>query len=235
MGNDGGSIPTRRELVKEAARNPTSAEAKEKALEQLTYQWSTCLLSQKKLQEPVVSDGLGRMFNKDAVFKYLLPENLRPADNPSEIARSEQERVVGTTISSLKDVVELKFETEDDRWICPITQKVLGPNIKATYIVPCGHVFADSAVREIESSTCLKCNDPFEPENAIPISSQVPEDIERLSARLVDLKKRGLSHSLKSVSKKRKKDTKEKEAPKKKVALVKGTNNDFMTRGYTIK
>jgi hypothetical protein len=71
MGNDGGSIPKRRELVKEAARNPTSAEQKETQQEQQHWLWTTDPITNEALQEPVVSDCNGRLYKKESVLKVL--------------------------------------------------------------------------------------------------------------------------------------------------------------------
>ena len=66
---------------------------------------------------------------------------------------------------SLRDVVEVKFttadydkekgDTEDRKWACPMTNRALGPGVKAVYLVPCGHVFLESAVRELVGKECL--------------------------------------------------------------------------------
>lgn len=68
MGADGGSIPTRRELVK------TKSSRTEKADQNVqTYtHWYLCALSRAPLQIPVVSCMLGRLYNKDAVLRFLL-------------------------------------------------------------------------------------------------------------------------------------------------------------------
>lgn len=80
------------------------------------------------------------------------------ADSKADISR----------IGSLKDVVEVKFcseEISDPRsaqrsvssmWICPTTNKTLGPGVKAIYLVPCGHAFSESAVKEIAGDFCLQ-------------------------------------------------------------------------------
>ena len=77
MGNDGGSIPKRRELVKEAAKALTTTQAKEQLTEQQEYAWSTCPLSRKPLATPVVSDAAGTLYNKDSVIEFLLKEDGR--------------------------------------------------------------------------------------------------------------------------------------------------------------
>ena len=160
------SIPKRRELVKEAARLPTSAEIKESQHEQQEYQWTTCPLSHQPLKQPVVSDSAGILYNKDAILEFLLPQG----DEATETSKVDNEEVLGGRVRSLRDVVEVKFGVEQDeagksdgkaglkksKWICPITNKVLGPGVRAVYLVPCGHAFLESTVREIQGETCLQ-------------------------------------------------------------------------------
>lgn len=158
------SIPKRRELVKEAARAQTASEAKESQQEQHSHRWTTCALSQKPLQAPVVSDYMGMLYNKDAILEYLLPAE----DAAAQTAKADAAKVLGGRVAGLKDVLEVKFqddsEAENDKagptkgvtWVCPITNKRLGPGIKAAYIVPCGHAFSEIALKEVAELVCLQ-------------------------------------------------------------------------------
>jgi hypothetical protein len=149
MGNDGGSIPTRRELVKNAARNPNNSELKATQLEAQTHAWTYCPLSNRPLAEPIVSDCAGTLYNKDAILEQLLPKD---DDIPASIIK-EKEDILQGRVKGLRDVVEVKFtvvrEGKDEKKICPITSKELGPNTKAVYLVPCGHAFSEVAIRDI--------------------------------------------------------------------------------------
>jgi hypothetical protein len=213
MGNDGGSIPTRRELVKEAAKNPSAAQVKESQHEQQEYQWTTDPISRQPLEPPVVSDSSGKLYNKATILEYLV-----------EGARKEEaERETNGAVKSLKDVVEVKFELDSDvsadsqqdkdvkskkaAWKCPITGDRLGPGSKAVYIVPCGHAFSGAAIKEVAGEKCLTCDIEYASNDIIPINSVLDTDIARLSLRAKTLQEKGLSHSLKkaSGSKKRKK------------------------------
>jgi Rtf2 RING-finger len=158
------SIPTRRELVKEAARDPTTTELKEILTEKQEYFWTTCPVSQKPLTTPVVSDSSGKLYNKDAILEFLLPSDDGAA------SKGESEEVLQGRVRSLRDIVDLKFEIDGDasperrngevrvrreRWVCPITRRELGPGVKAVYLIPCGHVFDESAVKEVPGNNCL--------------------------------------------------------------------------------
>lgn len=209
MGNDGGSIPTRRELVKNAARNPNTSELKATQLEAQTHAWTWCPLSNRPLTTPVVSDCAGTLYNKDAIIEQLLPKD---DDVPASVIK-EKEDVLQGRVKGLRDIVEVKFavskDGKDEKWVCPITSKELGPSTKAVYLVPCGHAFSEAAIREVAGETCVECNEPYTAENIIPIIPLAKEDIAKLAARAAKLKEVGLTHSLKKApgGKKRKKHT----------------------------
>lgn len=200
MGNDGGSIPTRRELVKEAARSLNTTEVKAKQKEALAHRWKECPLSHKPLARPVVSDSAGNLYNKDAVLQYLLP------GEASTLEKDECQKFVQGRITGLKDVVELQFELDPqqnagaERWICPITTKALGPSVKAAYLIPCGHVFSQEAVREMKTDKCLQCDQAYESRDLIPILPTTETEQTALMARMEALATLGLAHSLKKAS-----------------------------------
>lgn len=159
MGNDGGSIPTRRELVKSSAAALSTTQVKEIQTEQQEHYWSTCALSHQQLRLPVVSDALGTLYNKDEVLDYLLDVG----KEGGEVDKGELEKrgeAFKDRLRSLRDVVEMQFQTEgaggSQRWVCPVTGKVLGPGTRAAYLVPCGHAFADSVFKEMPGDVCLQ-------------------------------------------------------------------------------
>ncbi|CAD6567590.1 MAG: hypothetical protein ASARMPREDX12_000544 [Alectoria sarmentosa] len=211
MGNDGGSIPTRRELVKSSAAALSTTQVKEIQTEQQEHYWSTCALSHQELSHPIVSDALGTLYNKDAVLDYLLDVG----KEGGEMEKGELEKrgeAFKDRLRGLRDVVEVRFQTEgpggNQRWVCPVTGKVLGPGTRAAYLVPCGHAFAESVFKEMPGDVCLQCNEPYTVENIIPILPASSTDKDRLEQRIAVLKSQGLTHSLKkapSAGKKRKK------------------------------
>ncbi|OAA35827.1 DUF602 domain-containing protein [Beauveria brongniartii RCEF 3172] len=209
MGNDGGSIPKRRELVKNAARTPTVSELKAIILESLGHAWSHCALSDAPLDmETAVSDASGRLYNYEAVLKHLTA-----TDESADAAPTL------TMIRSLRDIVKLKFTHRGEKYICPVSLKQLGPGTRSVYLVPCGHAFAEVVVTEITEDFCPECSEPFERENAITILPTTEKDIEHLVKRMDDLKSRGLCHSLK-------KDRSEKMKKKRKGGDISQDNRD---------
>ena len=101
MGNDGGSIPTRRELVKEPTRTKTTSEVKSASTASSEYHWTYCPLSKRHLAPPILSDALGRLFNKDAVIEWLITP---------EVFGDGEEVMKSAGVKGLKDLVEVKFE-----------------------------------------------------------------------------------------------------------------------------
>lgn len=213
MGNDGGSIPTRRELVKEAARNKTTTELKETQAEQQEYYWTTDPITNEPLEEPIVSDANGRLYRKESVLKLLTGDE--------GVNVEEAERATMGAIRTLKDVVEVRFtvDTEGGRseeraangakrnmWVCPVTNKPLGPGSKAVYIVPCGHAFSGVAIKEVAEEKCLTCGAAYAPNDVVPIIPTSEEEIARLALRMKTLKEKGLTHSLKKGKKRKARD-----------------------------
>ncbi|KAF4591347.1 DUF602 domain-containing protein [Ophiocordyceps camponoti-floridani] len=225
MGNDGGSIPKRRELVKNASRAPTVSELKATALESLTHAWSHCALSDEPLDlESVVSDWRGRLYNYEALLNGLIP-----SDEPAHVTPAS------LGVASLRDVVKLKFSKSGDKWACPISMKEMGPATKAVYLVPCGHVFAEVAIAEIHEETCPECEAPFDRQNVIAILPSTEKDTQRLEKRSEDLKAKGLSHGLKKErpeKKKKRKGAESKEASENQ--QTGGATKDVKKRGREV-
>ncbi|KAI3398390.1 hypothetical protein diail_9482 [Diaporthe ilicicola] len=217
MGNDGGSIPKRRELVKEAARALTVSELKANALESLSHSWTQDPLSSEHLDmENVASDWRGRLYNYESILQGLVPSHDDEAEE--EKANGNDMTFASTGIRSLRDIVRLKFKRhkpagskEKEIWACPVSLKELGPATKAVYIVPCGHVFAEVAIKEItdQEHNCPECSEPFEAQDVLPILPTEEADLEKVTKRMEDLRAKGLTHS-------KKKDKKDKSDKKKK-------------------
>ncbi|PSR84347.1 Rtf2 RING-finger-domain-containing protein [Coniella lustricola] len=216
MGNDGGSIPKRRELVKEAARNPTVSELKATALESLSHAWTYDPLSSEPLDmENVASDWRGRLYNYESILKGLIPSEVDP--EAEDKANGNDMTFSSTGIKSLRDIVRLNFKRykpadakSKEIWACPVSLKELGPATKAVYIVPCGHVFADVAIKEItdQEHNCPECSGPFEDQDIIPILPIEETELARLSKRMENLRAQGLTHSRKADKSNKKKKRK---------------------------
>lgn len=96
MGCDGGTIPTRDELVK-TKKKP---EQKDKDSVRL-YKWQHCHLSQQKLTKPIVACELGFLYNKEVIIEKLLDSKANKD--------ATQKNDIGSHIRSLKDIRELQL------------------------------------------------------------------------------------------------------------------------------
>ena len=103
MGCDGGTIPTRDELVR-TKQNP---ERKDRNSVR-EYRWQYCHLTQQKLTQPIVSCQLGRLYNKEAIVKMLLKRKNVAGDTDED--EPILDSAVVDHIRTLKDVRELKLE-----------------------------------------------------------------------------------------------------------------------------
>ena len=175
MGNDGGSIPKRRELVKEAARLPSTTELKEARAESQEHAWTHCALSSRPLAAPIVSDAVGKLYNKDSVLEFLLAEE-------GSAEKVEGEKILAGRVKGLKDVVEVKFSKDESdkegkkegaKWVCPVTRMEMGPRAQAVYVVPCGHAFAGSVVREVKDGVCVEVGFRLFPSPILALSSPI--------------------------------------------------------------
>lgn len=162
MGNDGGSIPKRDEMVS------LKKTRKEKPLsqgEQHRIKWSFCALTETLLQPPIVCDELGNLFNKEQILTTLL----RKTRLPEEFNH----------IRGLKDLITLQLTQSPGEsasspvsFICPITLKEVGSlSNKFVAIRPCGCVLAQSALEAVVSDTCLACNQPFSKVRNLPLTN----------------------------------------------------------------
>ena len=143
--------------------------------EQQAYRWTADPLIGSSLRKPIVSDCRGTLYNKDAVIEFLLPAASEEANVDSKETKAEKENITGGCIRSLRDVVEVRFEVEDKNyektstddkrsgeiWKCPITNERLGPGAKAVYLVPCGHAYAQSVIKEVAGDRCLQVRLPI--------------------------------------------------------------------------
>ncbi|KAI0089983.1 Rtf2 RING-finger-domain-containing protein [Irpex rosettiformis] len=149
MGNDGGSIPDRRDLVKSRPK----AEQADKA-NQTRARWFFCALSKRPLQEPIVSCALGKLYNKDAIIEYLLDKS----------AYGDGEDICGH-IRSLKDVKTLKLtpntaysrgkaddSTDRAQFICPMNLKEMNGSQPFVFLWTCGCVFSQAGLRAVSGT-----------------------------------------------------------------------------------
>lgn len=197
MGNDGGSIPSRGELVK---TKEAPKRVQETAAANNDFAWKYCILSRAPLADPLASDGYGRLYNKESVIQYIL-DNEAFGDAAREMSH----------IKSMKDIVELKVTKSNGKRICEVTRKDMDGSTRFIYLSTCGHTLSADALKKVESSECLICSMPYNKDDVIPLNP-TEKDIEGLQLRLKRLEDAGLTHSGSVMKKKKKKRMAEEEA-----------------------
>jgi len=115
MGNDGGSIPRRDELVKQKGKDKV-VESKDEALQ---ARWLVCTLSKEPLRPPVVACGLGNLYNKEEVLKFLIDrQSFGDPPNLAHIRRIKD--VQDVTLTPIQASARSKGEASA-AFCCPIT------------------------------------------------------------------------------------------------------------------
>ncbi len=165
MGGDGGSIKKRKGVI-----NVKKIKKKISISQNLQLKYTTCTISQLRLQSTIVCDYYGNLYNKKSVLEYLLK---RKKDQISK-----KQKYIYSHLKSLKDIIELKgliFSTinrNDYCFSCPLSGlKANGKNQFIT-ILPCGCTYSKEALNSISSmdndtkknvtTTCLLCNNIME-------------------------------------------------------------------------
>ncbi|KAJ1645034.1 Replication termination factor 2 [Coemansia erecta] len=218
MGNDGGSIPRRNEMVREKKKDE---KIDRKA--QLIAMFFSCALSKQPLQQPIVADGLGRLYNREAVLEYLLDNSkfgdgnaicahirglkdiktlqLHPnpsltnvsSDNGTIASKKDGKEGLGSSKQQLSD---LSFgEQPTARFVCPVTMKEMNGNLPFELAWPCGCVFSALARKEMRDAgssvaACVVCGESVDSTDIIPINSQDTDVLDVLRRRMEQRTKR---------------------------------------------
>lgn len=123
MGNDGGSIPVRCELVKEA---------KVKKVVKRKFD-NTCDLTNEKLSPPIVICRLGYIFNKENIIKSLLdkslPEKFSHIKGLKDI-KNINEDCIKKTISNNHISDQFNYDNNAYKLICPFSFEEYTGNTK---------------------------------------------------------------------------------------------------------
>jgi len=172
MGNDGGSIPTRGDLVK--TRKTRKADPSEKTEKNRT-KWFSCNLTKETLRKHIVADQLGNLYNKEDVLRGLVEKSL-----PKQFKH----------IKSVKNLTDVQFQPnknfdlksqhqagcEGDNFQspfeCPITQRPVNGVNPFSVLKTCGHAFSEKALIETETANpiCYVCQHPYTQADILPLN-----------------------------------------------------------------
>ncbi|XP_067935755.1 replication termination factor 2-like isoform X2 [Watersipora subatra] len=172
MGLDGGTIPTRGELVQVKKR----PEQKDKAADTL-HKWSNCTITQTPLHKPIVICQLGMLFNKSSILELLLGKST--ASKCKEMKH----------IESLRDVKELQLTDNmskgesDAPYICPITGLEMNGKHKFICLWRCGCVLSERGMKEVKSMQCHKCGIDYTSTDIV-IINPTDEEFDLIKSRM---------------------------------------------------
>jgi len=170
-GNDGGSIPTRGEMVKikkKSKQNKGSAISKR-------LRWITCAISKQPLVQPIVADQLGNIFNKEEIIKALIEKNM--SQRFSHIKSLKDVYDVNFTFNPKYDTskpVEDGVETDviESPFQCPVTAQPANGQHHFSLLITCGHVLSEKGLQQIDSQnlTCFVCQKYFTKSDILPLN-----------------------------------------------------------------
>lgn len=184
MGCDGGTIPTRDELVK-LKRKPEQRDRDGHRI----FRWQHCAISQQPLRKPVMACELGKLYNKESIIELLLEK-----DRSTAPANTEH-------IEKLKDVVELQLTVnptfDKDKhavgdgmyndalvspWICPVTGLEMNGRFKFVCSFSTGKVVAERALKVLRSDEAE--SKQFPEEDLVTLNAE-EEELDLMSAQMM--------------------------------------------------
>lgn len=191
MGCDGGTIPKRNELVKNKAKDGNRDKNAD-----LSAKWQFCALSGLRLKKPIVACQLGRLYNKDAIIEHLLNSKSSPSTSQPVVSH----------IKSLRDVKELKLKEKLEydkshqassgseqfkaQFVCPISGLDLNGKYKFYYILKCGCVLSERALKEVPNDRqCILCSKPYDPDIDLIVLNGDRDEMLALKERLSRLRR----------------------------------------------
>ena len=159
MGCDGGTIPRRNELVKvkqkPEPRDQTS---------HLIFQWRYCNLTQQLLQRPIVTCGLGKLYNKSDIIQARINR-----ESPPHIRTSRA--VITLNLTPNPEFRENGTDQIDvSPYICPVTGLEMSGKYRFVALWSCGCVFSERALKEIGVGACSRCQEAFDEADVVVLN-----------------------------------------------------------------
>lgn len=147
MGNEGGTIVKRKDLLALHALNNELNERVGDDTEQVLLQ--SCALSGLPLYQnaPIVGDYKGKLYIKEKILQYILDAKLGKINIKSQFLH----------LKSLKDLctVTITWKVVNDipHFMCPVTRELDNKAATYSYLRPCGCVMSSKVLREIKKAT----------------------------------------------------------------------------------
>ena len=196
MGNDGGSLPHREDLIKEKPKEKKV----DKAMHALTKS-RLCTLTSQPLRKPLVADKIGNLYNKEAILEALVTKKMSKSYcyikklkdvidiNPTlKISGCDiiGEVVGNTSKHNQTDSQSKRSETLINTIICPLTKLELDGFHKFSLLWSCGWIFATQILENIElNHECPNCGVKFKDSEIIDLTPD-PAVLEQQRKSLVE-------------------------------------------------
>lgn len=146
MGNDGGSIPTRTDLIKQKKIKPKLNPHQEKKLR--------CTLSNTSLSNHIVIDRKGKVYNKENLFESLLNKSI--PDEYKYIKSIKDVKEVKKECTFIKTAVNNEEEEEKEGkevfLKCALSDELFFGGNKFLFLFKCGCLFSKKAFSYMESN-----------------------------------------------------------------------------------
>jgi len=170
MGNYGGSIPGRKDLVRERPKE-VKIDHEITAKARANY----CTLTKQRLKKPIAACRLGFLYNKEPLLKALIEKTL-----PKQF-----DHITSTKDFVTINIMEIGIKNADIPFICPVTRIEYNGLNKFVLIWSCGCVFGGKALQETQfsngqknKSLCLVCNKSYTKEDIVSLNSTQEQQAE---------------------------------------------------------
>ena len=153
MGNDGGSIPKRVDLVKQKKK-----EVKKDYIAINKLRSKHCAISNQKLKKPIVACRMGYLYSKEVVYGCLIKKDI-----PKAFRHIKKTKDV-------KDVTVIENQKLEYPLICPLTREVHNGINKFVLIWKCGCMISQKAFDACKGShVCPHCSTKFKDGDVISL------------------------------------------------------------------
>lgn len=150
MGNDGGSIPERQDIVKNKKRE---RKIKMQLIDKARAKY--CSLSKDHLKVPIVICRLGNIYNKSAIVTALVEKKIPKCFSHIRSLKDVKDANVCLRSSVTGEPIEI---------VCPITQLEYNGIQRFVFVWSCGCVISEKALNELKnplSKKCVSCGKPY--------------------------------------------------------------------------
>ena len=182
MGCDGGTIPKRKEIVKNKEGRPK--QTRKKGVDE-AERWRNCAICDWTVKKPIVSGQWGHIFCKECVIQFLIDHKKHETLVSYDLL--VEKSPVLDSLHSTKDIKALVLKENPDvdesqaanseeaalkaKFVCPITGLETNGKYKFVFSWNCGCVVSEKAIKEVPNDEkCLVCQTPYMPFDLVTLN-----------------------------------------------------------------